>query len=406
MARPDDVVSAIVRFNRGRDPERLALKYRAMAKDALAFFRGTCHLYCDDWPATGRLGETPAVWVCGDLHIENFGSYKGDNRLPYFDIADFDEALLAPCAFDLSRLATSAFLAARIHDLKRKHAAALCRTFLTAYGAAIRYGKARWIERATAEGLLRSLFRRVENRRRSAFLAQRTERRGDRIALRVDGKRALPIADEDRKRVKKFMRAFAADKPQPEFFKVLDVARRIAGTGALGLERYVVLIEGRGGRAGQFLLDLKRATPSALARCIALEQPRWKTEAERVVSLERRMQAVTPALLQAVMLDSRPFVLRELMPTQDKLDLGQWKGSLEYLELLARDLGSLVAWSELRSGGRQGSATTDELIAFAERRKWQRAVLEYAEHYQEVAWRDWQVFRDALRAGRLAAAPH
>jgi hypothetical protein len=34
------------------------------------------------------------------FHIENFGSYKGDNRLVYFDIGDFDESLLGPSAWD------------------------------------------------------------------------------------------------------------------------------------------------------------------------------------------------------------------------------------------------------------------------------------------------------------------
>jgi uncharacterized protein (DUF2252 family) len=90
MATRTKLLDRIARFNHGRDPERLALKFEAMQKSAFAFFRGTCHLFCEDWPATSRLNDTPVVWVCGDLHIENFGTYKGDNRLVYFDIADFD----------------------------------------------------------------------------------------------------------------------------------------------------------------------------------------------------------------------------------------------------------------------------------------------------------------------------
>ena len=42
------------------------------------------------------LPHSPVCWICGDLHIENFGSYKGDNRLVYFDLNDFDESILAP----------------------------------------------------------------------------------------------------------------------------------------------------------------------------------------------------------------------------------------------------------------------------------------------------------------------
>jgi uncharacterized protein (DUF2252 family) len=47
---------------------------------------------------------------------------------------------------------------------------------------------------------------------------------------------------------------------------MIDVARRIAGTGSLGLERYCILINGRGTPAGHFLLDLKFAPKSAFAR--------------------------------------------------------------------------------------------------------------------------------------------
>ena len=71
----------------------------------------------------------------------------------------------------------------------------------------------------------------------------------------------------------------------------------------------------------------------------------------------------------------------------------------DHLELLARDLGFVVAWSELRSGGRDGSATTDALIAFAHGGKWRRAIGAYAEDYQEIARRDWKRFRAAYRDG-------
>src|SRR6185369_18016042 len=107
-----DVIQRIIAYNRDRDPERLSLKYKAMRKDALAFFRGTCHLFAEDWPQKDRVNDAPDVWVCGDLHLENFGSYKGDNRLVYFDITDFDEAALAPASWDLVRFLTSLRLGA------------------------------------------------------------------------------------------------------------------------------------------------------------------------------------------------------------------------------------------------------------------------------------------------------
>ena len=90
------------------------------------------------------------IWVCGDLHFENFGTYKGDNRLVYFDINDFDEAVLAACTFDVTRYLTSLLVGAKMLRLDRPQARRLGKAFLDAYVAALVVGKARWVERATA----------------------------------------------------------------------------------------------------------------------------------------------------------------------------------------------------------------------------------------------------------------
>jgi len=87
-----DLVERIRSFNEGRDPELLRRKYQRMSANPFAFFRGTCHLFYEDWPVNSPLNTSPPVWISGDLHLENFGSYKGDNRLVYFGINDFDEA--------------------------------------------------------------------------------------------------------------------------------------------------------------------------------------------------------------------------------------------------------------------------------------------------------------------------
>jgi hypothetical protein len=153
------VVQRIERYNAGREPERLARKYEAMRKNAFAFMRGTCHLFHEDWRDNPVLDRTPAAWLSGDLHLENFGSYKGDNRLAYFDLNDFDEATLAPCARDLARFLTSVLVASRSLKLQEREAIALAKAFLTAYGAAVQEGKARWGERQTADGMVRALRR-------------------------------------------------------------------------------------------------------------------------------------------------------------------------------------------------------------------------------------------------------
>src|SRR5579864_8249325 len=98
-----DVAGRIKRFNRGCDPHLLARKYATMRTDAFAFYRGTCHLYYEDWPRRSPLNRSPLAWISGDLHPENFGSFRGRDGGVYFDVDDFDECALGWCVWDVCR---------------------------------------------------------------------------------------------------------------------------------------------------------------------------------------------------------------------------------------------------------------------------------------------------------------
>jgi uncharacterized protein (DUF2252 family) len=281
-------------------------------------------------------------------------------------------------------------------------AQALCTIFLQAYTAALVDGKARWVERATARGMVKDLLRRLRKRRRAAFLDSRTGRQGRQRRLRLDGQRALPVDAQDRTKVEGFMHSFAAAQVDPAFFQVRDVARRIAGTGSLGLERYVILVRGRSDPDENFLLDLKWEPGSALAPYVPAPQPVWSQEAERVVAIQRRVQAIAPAFLQAVTMGARSYVLRELLPSQDRLHLEHWHGKRRRLVQVLDVMGKLVAWGHLRSGGRQGSAPSDTLMAFASHASWHKPLLEYARHYSAQVVHDWQHFCEAYTRGVLS----
>ncbi|MFM6845202.1 MAG: DUF2252 family protein, partial [Dolichospermum sp.] len=103
----NNIKTRIEKFNNGRNPELLKLKYKKLATDPFSFFRGTCHLFYEDLYENSGMNLAPLTWICGDLHLENFGSYKGNNRLVYFDINDFDEAVIAPCTWEIVRFITS-----------------------------------------------------------------------------------------------------------------------------------------------------------------------------------------------------------------------------------------------------------------------------------------------------------
>jgi uncharacterized protein (DUF2252 family) len=395
----NDVIQSISQFNAGRDPERLELKFKAMRSNPFSFLRATCHLFYEQLPRARVLRHAPITYVCGDLHLENFGTYKGENRLVYFDVNDFDEAALAPCTWDLVRFLSSVLVGAEDLHVARAEAIALCDLFLESYTVALRRGKAQWIERDTAHGMIKELLDTLRNRMRPAWLDRRTDVKGNRRLIRLDGKRALAATDIQHHQIRQFMLAFAYQQSNPKFFKVLDVARRIAGTGSLGVQRYIVLIEGKGSPDGNYLLDLKETLPSSLMSHLTVEQPRWKTEAERIAAVQHRMQAVSPAFLSPVKLARGSYLLRGLQPAEDRVDLRAWNGELKRLQGVIRVMSELTAWAQLRSGGREGTAIVDDLIEFGGQPKWRTRLQKVAEHCADQVQRDWKLFTKAYDDG-------
>lgn len=394
-----DVAHEISKFNAGRDPDRLAMKYARMRTSPFVFLRGTCHLFYKRIGKGTVLESAPNAWICGDMHLENFGSYKGDNRLIYFDINDFDEACLAPCLYEMIRLLTSVLVAADDLKLSRAEALALCHIAVDSYASALRFGKARWIEEETAEGMVGELFAALHQRTRADHLNRRTDLKSKKRLLRVDGKKALHVTDETRQKVTAFMQDFAKTEPNPAFFQVLDVARRIAGTGSLGVDRYVILVEGKGSPDGNYLLDMKLALPSATGPNVPTAQPKWGSESERVVEIQRRDQVVSQAFLHAVEFEKRPYVLRGLQPSEDRVALENWNGKLPRLESVVRNMAELVAWAHFRSSGRQKSAIADDLIAFGDNTKWQLPLIELATQCEAQVVSDWKAYCAAFDQG-------
>ena len=367
-----DVIAEIRDFNQGRDPERLKVKYEAMTESPFVFLRATCHLFYRDLASESALPYSPLSAVCGDLHFENFGAYRGDNRLSYFDINDFDEAVHAPCWWDVVRFLTSLLVGARTLKLARADAVHLCSAFLATYGRELASGKPRWIERETARGMIRDVVAGLADKTRAALLATRTEARdkGKARCLRADGKFALPASDADRDKVTLAIANFATGQRDASLFRVLDVARRVSGTGSLGLERYVILVQGRGAPDRHLLLDLKYQPPSALAPYLPSASPAWSSEADRVLILQHRMQAITPAFLNVIRIGERSYVLKELMPRQDRLHLEQWDGKLARLERVAVSMGAVTAWAHLRGAGWRDTVPREDIVAFGTDTSW------------------------------------
>lgn len=399
VAMSSKVHKQILKYNAGRAPDLLARKYARIAEDPFVFLRGTCHLFSENWRAHGGSDDAPTAWICGDLHLENFGSYKGDNRLSYFDLNDFDEAALAPCTWEPAHLLVSLYVAAHGLRLPKREVRSLARDFVGAYATALSDGKARWIERTLAQGMIRDLLDQIGQRKRRLFLNRHTRiARGLRRFV-IDGEHVLPVTASDRERLMKWFKRFAKSHERPKFYEPLDVARRVAGTGSLGLPRYVILVRGKGSPDGNYLLDLKQASVSSVAATLPKLQPKWNSQAQRIVTVQKRAQAIAPAFLMPVEFEASSFVLKELQPAQDRLDLASASGNIAPLAEVVTTMGHLAAWAALRGSGHQGAANADELMEFASRKAWRKRMLEATESYAKDVISQWREYRQAWRDG-------
>lgn len=383
----------IAAYNQGRDASRLALKYQAMRDNAFSFLRGTAHLFHDRMKSNAIDPGGPAAWICGDLHLENFGTYLGGNGLTYFDVNDFDEAALAPCTWDPLRFATSILIAAPIYQIQRAAALDLAGKAIESYRAELATGKPRWIERRTADGPIGVLIDGLKHRDPDKFIQKRTTAKGTRLDTGSDKMQPVTSAAE-RKLVKRYVEGLAGDS-------CLDVAYRIAGTGSLGIRRYVALMARKdaSGDKHKVLLDLKAALPSSVAVASPSAQPAWANEAERIVAVQVHGQAIPPSLLQVATLGSDAFVLKELQPTADRLNLPlAAKDATTFASTMAT-MAALSAWAHLRSAGRLSAASPDALTAFANAKDSGKPILQAAKAMEKLTLEDWKVYCAAYDAG-------
>jgi uncharacterized protein (DUF2252 family) len=365
QSRPD-AIDLLCAVNRGRLPELLRRKFTAMAGDSFAFLRASAalgHRAVD----LAALPATPLGWVCGDLHLQNFGCFRGGNRLVYFDLNDFDEAARLPVCIDLLRFLGSIHSAAPGLGIARAEAQALAAGALAAYAAALARGKAFWLERETATGPIHALLVQVARRKRRSLLAARTRVEGGRRHVALDGHRYLAVGSRDpaRRYIAAALGELARTYASAAFFEERDIAFRVAGMGSLGIPRYVALVRGKSDPDRNALIDFKYAVPSTAAQALPLfSQPDWPSEAARVVAIQDACQAASPAYLSAVHLGGQPFVARELQPVEDRVALDPLARGRKSLAQTLQSMATLAAYAQLRSAGRLGAAGVDELMAF------------------------------------------
>ncbi len=362
------VVDKIQRYNKNVPADMLRLKWAALTESPFRFYRGTCHLFAEDFEALYGYKSKIKTWICGDLHFENFGSYKGENRLVYFDINDFDEAILANPAPELARFITSIIIVGRQMKTKPQIIEDVASKVLKSYINTLHVGKALVMEQEVAHSVLKQYFKQLQQRNREQFILQHTETKKGKLQLKYDSEKFLPLNEKIGKTVYEALKSLLRKNKHFSELEFNDVAIRIAGTGSLGLSRYCVLCYHKA-KNKHYLIDIKEARTSCHKRYVSARQPEFDDEAERIIYAEWVMQFCPPAFLSTMRIGEKYFIVKELQPMIDKLSVQQFKSDFSLFSAAAHQMAPLIAYAQLRSSGYKGSSTADELIQFADKKR-------------------------------------
>jgi len=214
----------------------LAFKHEQMRLAPFPFLRATYYRWAQIWrDACATAAKAPEVLAAGDLHVENFGTWRDSEGRLIWGINDFDEAWRLPYTNDLIRLTTSAMLAGM--TCRAREAAG---AILAGYSAALEAG-GRPFALAEHHPALRTM---------ATARLHEPEHFWEKL-------RACPDAEDvPSGAIKGMGRTMPADGLQ------WRLVRRRAGLGSLGRERYVALAEWSGGMIAR---EAKALAPSACA---------------------------------------------------------------------------------------------------------------------------------------------
>jgi uncharacterized protein (DUF2252 family) len=121
-------------------PADLKLKHAQMKSGLFPFLRATYYRWAELFPQICKeLASAEEALTVGDLHVENFGTWRDLEGRLVWGVNDFDEAAVLPYTVDLVRLATSALFAIEDGHLALKPKDA-CSSILEGYADSLLHG--------------------------------------------------------------------------------------------------------------------------------------------------------------------------------------------------------------------------------------------------------------------------
>ncbi|WP_371496463.1 DUF2252 domain-containing protein [Kitasatospora sp. NBC_00374] len=412
-----------------QDPAAFRVKFRKMAASAFAFYRGTAGLYYADLtsgPFEGHgarfLDErTSRVWIHGDLHAENFGTYLNAEGRLVFNVNDFDEAYVGAFTWDVQRLAASLALIGYAKALSDATITELVRAFATAYRSQISAlvhgsGEGDAYTLDTATGPILDTLRRARLQTRVELLDHETVIEDyDRRFRKGNG--AIELAPDLRAEVLAAFEAYLgtlppASRTRPDALRVKDVVgRRGIGIGSAGLPSYNLLLEGHtDALENDVIIYMKQGQTPAVSRHVTDPEIRgyFRHEGHRTVISQRALQAHSDPWLGHTTLHGRGQLVAEVSPYAadlDWTDLNEPAELLAVIEYLGRATATMhAAADESSSGHSLVPFSTEHAIDAAISRDESGFVdmlVEFAHAYGDRARSDHQIFVDLFRNGRI-----
>ncbi|MEA5603994.1 DUF2252 domain-containing protein [Nostoc sp. UHCC 0252] len=329
-------------------PQELATKMQKMTASPFAFYRGTDHIFYRDMqtlPSSDFVNSsTSAIWLEGDMHLENLGGMRDSNENNIFDTTDFDEGYLGPYVWDLRRMAVSIMLAAKENGLSSSDAQDVVRNFLDAYLNKMSDFKGTndelsyRLESSNTNGVVRDLIQKTSDKSRSSLLTKYTQLNKNNNRIFQTTSELQPVSSSTYSDIAGVMSSYIASIPTSKrynnnYYTLKDIRLKLgSGTGNLGKYRYYLLIEGpSSATTDDRILEMKQEGSSAVA--MAFRPPEviavpgllptsvyGNQEGARVTIAAKAMLSNTDPLVGYTTVNSIPFMLHEKSPYQVDFD--------------------------------------------------------------------------------------
>jgi uncharacterized protein (DUF2252 family) len=413
------------------DPAAFRVKFRKMAASAFAFYRGAACLFYNDLERMRHTGpflddRTGRVWIHGDLHAENFGTYLDANGRLVFNVNDFDEAYIGPFTWDLKRLSASLALIGYTKALSDEQITELVRIYAAAYRRRIhalatgaKNDEVPPFTLDTAQGPLLEALRAARSLTRFSLLDSMTEIR-DHERRFTNGDGSIEVDAASRYTVLAAFDGYLETLPEssltrPDSYRVKDVVgRRGIGIGSAGLPSYNILLEGNSDALeNDVVIYMKQAQTPAVSRHIddAAVREYFRHEGHRTVISQRALQAHTDPWLGWTELNGSGQLVAEVSPYAVDLDWSDIDDPEEIAAVVA-DLGRATATMHAAADDESGHS----LVPFSTERAIDAAIaadedgfgellVEFAHSYGARARADHQIFVDLFRNGRIPGLP-